>query len=362
MSSSKRMRAGLTKAVSWARRLASFLSNIFLCAILLLAASIVLWLIWMLKDWFIKRISPLITGTVGTLVWMYPTSRDWLLSGIRPRLDSLATTVRELYSREAPWVTDSDTVHPQSFVERLTLYIKNALADLASALLTWVTVLLGLLMAIGLWIAFETQRGRDLNRIAKHSHSSALSLLYPLQGDPNSMDGICPAGDNLAWLIEFRQALEQCTKTPIIEVSGLASISPGHDDASDALNLKVANLRTLSVAALLLADTVPDSVQGDSTRDDCLCGSSFSSDTLAVGDTLTAHCDAVRNGSAPHHMIKHKGHFKVRYMLWRTFERMHRNRQVNDEGSSADGDEDRSALEFLNRSVRITILNDACLY
>ena len=109
-------------------------------------------------------------------------------------------------------------------------------------------------------------------------------------------------------------------------------------------------MRTVSVAAVLLAESTPDSAD-----DNCLCGSSFSADSVA--DTLTAHCEGAKAGN-PDYPIKHRGdHFDLSYTLWSTYGAMHKDVPVNDESTPAD-----SLLEFLNRTVRITIQNDACRY
>ena len=210
------------------------------------------------------------------------------------------------------------------------------------------------------------------NREPHHvfQEGSAFSLLYDRNGELDTMKGICPVGGNKKWLRDFRAALLQCTEHPTIEVRGLASVSPGHDAASYGLNLQVANLRTVSVATMLLADTVSDSLSA--LANPCRCEASFSHDPLAVADSLAADCEAARSYPAGPHAVRklyaveqprnRGGRFAVRYQLWGTYEQVRQNRQVNDEGLSVNGENDRSALEFLNRSVQITILNDACQY
>lgn len=196
-------------------------------------------------------------------------------------------------------------------------------------------------------------------------------LLYDQGGDPQQMNGICPVGGNKKWLRDFRAALLQCTEHPTIEVRGLASVSPGHDTASYRRNLQVANLRTVSVATMLLADIVSDSLSAPANP--CRCEASFSHDPLAVADSLlAADCEAARSYPAGPHAVRklyvaehpenRGGRFAVQYQLWGTYEQVRQNRRVNDEGLSVNGENDRSALEFLNRSVQITILNDACQY
>ena len=127
--------------------------------------------------------------------------------------------------------------------------------------------------------------------LQNHSHprylfedGAVFSLLYPQKGDITTMRGICPTGNNLEWLKLFKAAVGQCTarsdtgadpqdtsrERPQIEVSGLASVGPGHadedvdPDSAALLNLRIANMRTVSVAAVLLADSTPSTLVVDS--------------------------------------------------------------------------------------------------
>ena len=362
-------RAGPAAGRQWKKRLIVVLLSLLWLVWLILAVWSATEHVTRVPDWL-----PWSSRVRSTIDWL--SAPDWFRSAW-----PVATAFLLVVSLPAQWnkrqpSTDKNESNVQS-VMTFWNYGKNTTILIKTVLLTWMLTLVYVIVSVGLtlvWIGYNvTKDGVQRDKIVasvdtllqNHSHprylfeeGAVFSLLYPQQGDPASMVGICPAArDNLAWLRHFKSALRQCRERPQIEVSGLASIAPGHDKASALLNLQIANMRTVSVAAVLLAESTPDSAGGN-----CLCGSSFSDDSLALADTLTAHCGGARDGN-PDHPIKHRGdHFDVSYTLWRTYETMHKNVQVNDESSSADGDDDRRALEFLNRTVQITIQNDMCRY
>ena len=350
---------------------------------------------WLPATWFSRVLS----------VIKRLSSPDWLRSAWLVATTFLLVVVLlpAQWSKRQP-STDKNESNVQP-VMTFWNYGRNAMTLIRTVLLTWMSTLVYLVASGGLtltWIGYnvtkdDVQRDKITTSVDSllHNHfphyvfeeGTVFSLLFQ-KGDTTNMGGICPTGDNLEWLKLFKSAIGQCTaradtdadpqdtsradtgadpqdtsrERPQIEVSGLASVGPGHGgedvdpDSAALLNLRVANMRTVSVTAVLLADSTPSTLVVDAERK-CLCGSSFSDDSLSLADTLTAHCGGAEAGS-PDHPIKHRGdHFDVSYTLWSTYGAMHKSVPANDESTPAD-----SLLEFLNRTVRITIQNDACRY
>ena len=365
------------------------------------------WLVWLsLAVWsateHVTRFDWLpaawLSRVLSTIDWL--SVPDWLRSW--PVVTAFLLVVVSLpaqWNKRQP-STDKNESNVQPLLT-FRNYGRNTTILIRTVLLTWMLMLVHLVASGGLmltWIGYnDVQRDKITSSVDSllqnhfprylFEEETVFSLLFQ-KGDTTTMRGICPTGNNLEWLKLFKSAVGQCTaradtdadpqdtsradtdadpqdtfrERPQIEVSGLASVGPGHGDedvdpdSAALLNLRIANMRTVSVAAVLLADSTPSTLELDSAESKCLCGSSFSDPSLA--DTLTAHCEGARSGNPDHPIMLDEGkRFDVSYTLWSTYGMMHKNAPVNDEGTPAD-----SVREFLNRTVRITIQNDACRY
>lgn len=355
---------------------------LLLCLLwLLLAVSFAAELDWLPAAWS--------SHVLSAIEWLLPPG--WLRSAWTVVTAFLLVVSLPAQRNKRQPSTDRNETNERPVMMTLRNYGRNAINLIVTVLLTWMLTLAYLVVSVGLtlaWIGYnvtkdDAQRDKITNSVNSllQSHfprylfeeGTVFSLLYE-KGDTADMSGICPTGDNLEWLRLFKSAVGQCTpradtgavpqdtsrERPQIEVSGLASVGPGHrdedvdPDSAALLNLRIANMRTVSLAAVLLAEGTPSTL--DSAERNCLCGSSFSD--RSVADTLTAHCAGAKDGNPDHPIKLDEGkRFDVSYTLWSTYGMMHKNAPVNDEGTPAD-----SVLEFLNRTVQITIQNDVCRY
>lgn len=337
---------------------------------------------WSLLAAWWSRVRAWLSAPDWSAWWSRVLPAAWIVSAV------LAVA---LWNKRQPPTDKNGERNERSVSMAFWNYGRKAMTWIVTVLLMWTLMLVHLIASGGLmltWIGDNVkndgvQRDKITNSVDSllqnhfprylFEEETVFALLFQ-KGDTTNMRGICPTGNNLEWLKLFKSAVGQCTARadtgadsqdtsrgrPQIEVSGLASVGPGHGDedvdpdSAALLNLQIANMRTVSVAAVLLADSTPSTL--DIAERKCLCGSSFSDPSLA--DTLTAHCEGARSGNPDHPIKLDEGeHFDVSYTLWSTYGAMHRTMPVNDEGTPAD-----SVLEFLNRTVQITIQNDVCRY
>ena len=192
-------------------------------------------------------------------------------------------------------------------------------------------------------------------------------LGYPPQGDLESKKGICPEGDNLIWLTLFKKAFLECAKDGQmnLKIQGFASAAPvtekdsikAKQAKSDSFNCEIANQRAEALIYFLtLADNKTYNL------DSCKVALKDSSRWGHEGDKLCTrgrpHSLAwkrsdftVTYDDSPR--VQWKGpHFTVAYKPWKKYEEMAKAKPVQDSL--------RLDLEFLNRSVKITIEGDSC--
>ncbi len=166
---------------------------------------------------------------------------------------------------------------------------------------------------------------------------------YPEQG------AICPDESQLLWLTAFRDAIAECApdeKNPLrLTVRGFASVAPvkvagGGPDASDRMNLDIANRRGVAIGNFLASgayrrDCVPDRNCCERTTE-LMCGDG---NWPADGDCRT------------------EANYVVRYKPWPSYEAMVCSKPAHD---GARPGHTHYKVEFLNRAVHMVVTNDAC--
>ena len=172
-----------------------------------------------------------------------------------------------------------------------------------------------------------------------------ISLVYPPQGDLNDKDGICPRGENLEWLKLYRRAISGCKNgDPVkLTVQGYASTAPvsvsGIVDTTDTLNCRIANQRAESLIYFLtLADIADYSVDS--------CTAALESGRIWAGQAKSDSTWKIPGINV-----------SLSYKRWLNYSQMHSAKLVND-GSR---EEPKRFLQFLNRTVLITIEDGGCL-
>lgn len=164
---------------------------------------------------------------------------------------------------------------------------------------------------------------------------------YPDDGSLVDNTGICPDTSQAAWLEEFKEAVNACAKLadrpPLLNVRGFASIAPvvsTRGGSSDEDNLEIANRRG-RVIARFLADEREN-------LDDC----NPEVENICASGRETADGDCTSKD----------GTYFVRYRDWPNYRGMRRSSPVNDGGRPSP----RYRVEFLNRTVHIVVMNNAC--
>ncbi len=164
---------------------------------------------------------------------------------------------------------------------------------------------------------------------------------YRDDGSVTGKKGVCPDQSQKAWLEEFKRAVVTCAKPadlPLrLSVRGFASVAPvgtRGTDLSDEGNVAIANRRG-RVIARFLAD---ESEKFGSCDPDLK--------TVCPPSRRTAEGDCLANG----------GSYIVRYRDWPDYSTMRRFSPANDGGRPAP----RYPVEFLNRTVHIVAMNNAC--
>lgn len=161
---------------------------------------------------------------------------------------------------------------------------------------------------------------------------------YTDDGSVTGNEGICPDQSQIAWLEEFKKAVVACAERaapPLrLNVRGFASIAPVGAESSDEGNLAIANRRGRVIARFLadesenFADCKPD--------EPISCPPS----------SETGDGDCLAKG----------GSYIVRYRDWPNYRAMRRFSPADDGGRPAP----HYPLEFLNRTVHIVVMNNAC--
>ncbi len=164
---------------------------------------------------------------------------------------------------------------------------------------------------------------------------------YTKDGSLVGNEGICPNPSQIAWLEEFKSAITACGSRagqPLrLNVRGFASVAPvalGDAGSSDDGNLEIANRRGRAIARFLADDS--------SNFETC----NPNSGAICPPDNETADGDC----------LAQDGNYIVRYRDWPDYRTMRRFSLVNDGGRPTP----RYRMEFLNRTVHIAVMNDAC--
>ena len=180
------------------------------------------------------------------------------------------------------------------------------------------------------------------------SGQDTLSLVYRPQGKLKNKRGICPEGDNLAWLQLFKQAIWKCSERQKMElqVRGFASIAPVTEkgqseilqDKSNSLNVRIANQRAQAVFHFLA-----DSLNSKYDREKCQ-KALVDPDSMGTTTRNITTGDPDSMGTGPN--------FNVTYTPWKDPGSMKNNKPAQDSL--------RLDLEFLNRTVQIIIEEGNC--
>lgn len=173
------------------------------------------------------------------------------------------------------------------------------------------------------------------------SEGVVFAVGYPEDGSLKNNAGICPDQSQIAWLEEFKESIAACGEeadTPLrLHVRGYASIAPLRSEdtvSSQAGNLAIANQRGRQIAKFLALESENFEDCGPTEERFCPLGS--------VMQDGSCRSDA--------------GNYIVTYADWPKYLTMRNSSPVNDGGRPTP----RYSLEFLNRSVHIAVMNNAC--
>lgn len=201
-------------------------------------------------------------------------------------------------------------------------------------------------MATLVALVHETKRPPDrkptepLGVVPVFKEGVVFAVGHPDNGSLKGLKGICPDQSQIAWLEEFKKAVIACAKSAdrplLLNVRGFASIAPVASNgtkSSDDGNLAIANRRGRLIAQFL----------ADEREDFGDCKSEV--EKLCPGkETGDEDC------------LSKDGKYIVRYRNWPNYRTMRRSSPVND----GDRLPPRSRMEFLNRTVHIVVMNNAC--
>ena len=164
---------------------------------------------------------------------------------------------------------------------------------------------------------------------------------YAENGNLKNNTGICPDPSQIAWLREFKKSIAACgneTDSPLqLQVRGFASIAPLISEetvSSEDGNLEIANQRGRIIARFLAFENETFECCGPTEEPFCAPG--------MEGDNGECSVDT--------------GNYIVTYRDWSTHEEMRKFSPVDDGGRPTP----RYSMEFLNRSVHIAVMNNAC--